>query len=81
MLGELALPQTPAADAGLQLDDVILQIDSISVRSENHLINVISGLPAGQRVRLQVWRSRELVTIDAVVGDWAKAQNRFQGVP
>ncbi|MBI3410003.1 MAG: trypsin-like peptidase domain-containing protein [Planctomycetes bacterium] len=77
-LVEKVFPQTPAAEAGLQADDVILQIDTVAVRTENHLINLIAGLPSGQRVRLQVWRNRSLVTLDAVVGDWAKAQTRFQ---
>ena len=48
------------------------------VRNENHFINLISSLPAGQRVRLNVWRDRRPITIDAVVGDWAAAQARFQ---
>jgi serine protease Do len=48
---------------------------------ENHLINLISSLPPGQRVRLQVWRERNMMALDAVVGDWAKAQNRFRAEP
>jgi serine protease Do len=80
-LVEKVFPQTPAAEAGLQTDDVILQIDSVGIRTENHLINLVSALPAGQRVRLQVWRNRGLVTLDAVVGDWNKAQTRFQANP
>lgn len=77
-LVEKVYAQTPAADAGLQADDVIVQIDSIAIRTENHLINMISSLPPGQRVRLQVWRNRGLATVDAVVGDWGKAQSRVQ---
>jgi serine protease Do len=72
-------PETPAASAGLQANDVILKVEAVTIRSENHLINLISGLPVGQRVRLQVWRQRQLVTLEAQVGDWSKAQNRFQG--
>jgi S1-C subfamily serine protease len=69
---------TPAADSGLQANDVILQVENISIRNENHLINLISGLNAGQRIRLQVWRNRSTTTLDATVGDWAKAQARFR---
>jgi S1-C subfamily serine protease len=71
-------PETPAASAGLQPGDVILKVEAVTIRSENHLINLISGLPIGQRVRLQVWRQRQLTTLEAQVGDWSKAQNRFQ---
>lgn len=71
-------PDTPAAVAGLQANDVILQVESISIRNENHLINLISNLNAGQRVRMQVWRDRATTSLDATVGDWAKAQTRFR---
>ncbi len=77
-LVEKVFPGTPAADAGLVTSDVILQIENIPIRNENHLINLISGLTPGQRVRMQVWRNRDNTAITAVVGDWAKAQTRFR---
>jgi serine protease Do len=71
-------PGTPAEQAGLRVNDVVLQVDGVTVRNDNHLINLISMLPAGQRVRLQVWRERRVQTLDAVIGDWAAAQVRFR---
>jgi serine protease Do len=71
-------PETPAALAGLRTNDVILRVDDITIRNDNHLINMISNLPAGQRVKLQLWRDRKVQAIDAVVGDWAKAQSRMR---
>src|SRR5205085_8835965 len=78
-LVEKIYPDTPAASAGLEASDVILQVETVAIRSESHLINLISGLPIGQRVRLQVWRQRQLVNLEATVGDWSKAQSRFLG--
>jgi S1-C subfamily serine protease len=75
---ETVYADTPASSAGLQSRDVILEVNGSVVRNENHFINLISSLPAGQRVRLNVWRDRRALTIDAVVGDWAAAQARFQ---
>ena len=69
---------TPAADAGLRANDVVLQVDNTLIRNENHLINLISTLPARQRVRLQIWRERKLLILEAVVGDWSREQNRFR---
>ena len=69
---------TPAAEAGLRAQDVILQIDAVSIRNENHFINHISTLPAGQRVVLQVWREGKKVNLTAVVGDWTNGRNRFK---
>lgn len=77
-LVEKVYPDTPAANAGLKPNDVILQIESVAIRNENHLINLISNLPIGQRIRMQVWRDRSTSTLEAVVGDWAKAQSRFR---
>jgi S1-C subfamily serine protease len=77
-LVETVYPQTPAATAGLQTGDVILKLDDVAVRNENHLINMISATPAGQRVRLHIWRNRQLAEMQAVVGDWAEAQTRLK---
>jgi S1-C subfamily serine protease len=80
-LVERVFTDTPAAAAGLRPNDVILQVETVVIRNENHLINLISTLPAGQRVRLQVWRERRMTALDAVVGDWGKAQERFRAGP
>jgi S1-C subfamily serine protease len=77
-LVERIYADTPAAAAGLRVNDVVLQVEAVAIRNENHLINLVSTLPPGQRVRLQVWRDRTTLTLDAVVGDWSKAQARFQ---
>jgi S1-C subfamily serine protease len=68
---------TPAAAAGLRANDVILEVDGTAVRNDTHFINLIAALPVGQRVRLQVWRDKKAVAVDAVVGDWAQGQSRL----
>jgi S1-C subfamily serine protease len=80
-LVETVYPETPAAVAGLRANDVVLHLDGAAIRNENHLINLISVQPAGKKVRLQIWRERRLVTLDATVGDWAQGQNRFRLTP
>ena len=78
---ESVYPDTPAAAAGLRNNDVILAVEGTTIRNENQLINLISGLPAGQRIRLEVWRDRKSVFLDAVVGDWAQGQARLRANP
>jgi S1-C subfamily serine protease len=80
-LVETVYPDTPAATAGLKVNDVVLQVDGTAIRNENQLINVIAATPPGQKVRLQVWREKRTVTLDAVVGDWSKGQGRFRPSP
>jgi S1-C subfamily serine protease len=74
---DAVVPESPAALAGLKVNDVILQLDSVSIRNDNHLINLISMLPAGQRVHLQIWRERKVMAVDAVVGDWTVAKSKI----
>jgi S1-C subfamily serine protease len=75
---EAVYKDTPAAQAGLKVNDVVLKADNLAIRNENHLINLISALPPGQKVRLHVWRGGKTVTLEAVVGDWSRAQSRFR---
>ena len=71
-------PETPAADAGLRRQDVILELDGDAVRNENQFINRISAMPPGQKIKLKVWREKRATDIEAVVGDWSKAESRFK---
>jgi S1-C subfamily serine protease len=71
-------PETPAATAGLQKNDVILELDGTVIRNENHFINRISRTAPGKSIRLRIWRDRRAVDVDAVVGDWSKAESRFK---
>jgi S1-C subfamily serine protease len=77
-LVERVYPETPAAAAGMRPNDVVLQVDSVAIRNDTHLINLVAGMQAGQRIRMQVWRDRNVVTLDAVIGDWGRAQGRFR---
>jgi S1-C subfamily serine protease len=71
-------PGTPAEQAGLRVNDIVLSVDGAAIRNDNHLINLISMLPVGQKVKLSVWRERQSVALEATIGDWAQAQSRFR---
>lgn len=73
---DAVVANSPGGRAGLRANDVVLKVDSIEIRHDNHLINLISMLPAGQKVRLEVWRDRKAITLDAEVGDWQSARPR-----
>ena len=42
---------------------------------------ILQNIPAGQKVKLQVWREKKTMTMEAVIGDWSKNQSRFKATP
>jgi len=75
-LVEIVHNGTPAQSAGLRVGDVILKLEDVPLRDENHLINLISTLPPGQRVKLAVWRDRRMLEVQAVIGDYPGQKDR-----
>lgn len=75
-LVEIVHPNTPAAAAGLRAGDVVLQIEDVVVRDENHFINTVCALPPGQKVRLTVWRDRKAMAVDVTIGEYAGSKSR-----
>ena len=76
-LVELVHDGTPAQTAGLRPGDVILRLEDVALRDENHLINLISTLPPGQRVKLLVWRDRRSQNLDVMIGDYSGKKDRM----
>jgi S1-C subfamily serine protease len=75
-LVEIVHPGTPAATAGLRQGDVLLRLEDVELRDENHLINLVSALPPNQKVRLTVWRDRRAQAIEVLIGDWSASRSR-----
>ena len=73
-LVEVVHPATPAETAGLKAGDVVLKLEDITIRDENHLINLVSALPANQKVKLGVWRDRRLQNVEVTIGEWGTRQ-------
>lgn len=63
---------TPAARAGLRIDDVILSFEGIDVQDENHLINLVSLTAVGKKVTLVVFRDGEKIDVEVLLSDRAK---------
>lgn len=65
---------TPASNARLQYNDVVLEFDGIKVQDENHLINLVSLTDVGRRVKLSVFRGGTKVTIEVLLTDRPEAR-------
>jgi serine protease Do len=70
-LVEIVHPNTPAEAAGLKTGDVVLKLEDVELRDENHLINLVSALPPHHKVKLTVWRERQSMPLEVTVGDWS----------
>ena len=55
---------------------VILAMEDVRVRDENHLINTICALTPGQRVKMTVWRDRKSQAVEVTIGEPAGQKSR-----
>ena len=60
---------TPAEQAGLHVDDVVLEFNGTPVRGQDHLVRLVSVTPVGQQVPLVVQRGRMKHTAVVTIGD------------
>jgi serine protease Do len=78
LVGEV-LPGSPAAKAGLQSGDVILEFNGKPVADSQHLRLEVAGAAPGEKVPVRVWRNGSSKTVDVVVNelkeDGARAKN------
>ena len=66
-IGELVKDQ-PAQEAGLRVDDAILQIDDKPVREFSEIPELVKSA-AGQPLRLRVWRAGEILEVSVLPKD------------
>ena len=62
-------PQSPAAQGGVRVGDVVLRFNGTEVADLNHLINLVSMAAIGQAADLVVWRDRRELAMKVVVAD------------
>ena len=49
-------PGSPAAKAGLKVEDVVVRFNGVTVTDLNHLINLVSMAPIGAEAEVVIWR-------------------------
>jgi serine protease Do len=64
--GEFAVvPASPAEKAGLQMKDVILEIDGVKIEKGNDLHKLVRRKNFGDKLKLKVWRSGREIDVEA----------------
>lgn len=51
------LPQSPAAQAGVQVGDVIVEFDGIRIENDGHLVKTVGLTPVGRTVEIVIYRN------------------------
>lgn len=69
----------PAADAGLKVEDAILQIDSKLIEDSRDLARTIADLPAKVSVDVKVWRNKAEQTVKVKLGTYPNTQEVAEG--
>ncbi len=59
---------TPAHDAGLRDEDIIVRIDGRLVTTPHELISTVGNMMPGTKVKLEIFREGRTETLDAVLG-------------
>jgi serine protease Do len=73
------LEGTSAARAGLQANDIIVEINDQVIRTREALIDLVGGFRPGDRVRLKVRRGEEVLDISTTLGSrMAGSRREFQ---
>lgn len=74
----IVYPNTPAFEAKLQRNDVVLSVDDIEVHDLNHLINLVSLKEIGSSIKLVVYRDGKRLTVQMKAVDLDKSQHRAE---
>ena len=64
-----ATPNGPAARAGFQAADVVLQLDGTAVTKASDLIALIRNSKPGDKLNFVVWRKGEEVSVQTIAGE------------
>ncbi|USI72283.1 Do family serine endopeptidase [Sphingomonas morindae] len=71
-------PGYPGARAGIQQGDVISKINGQDVTPDNTLSFIVSNLPIGARVPIELYRRGQKLTVTAVIGE-RPPESQIQG--
>ena len=62
---ELAvIPGSPADKAGLEENDIILEVDGVRVDQTNSLVSLIQKRSIGDKLKLKIWHDDEEITVE-----------------
>ncbi len=61
------VPQSPASIAGLKEGDIIIEMNSVPVKSMKDMAEIIKRLSAGEKVMIKVLRGKDIFSIEVLI--------------
>ncbi|HIX62269.1 MAG TPA: PDZ domain-containing protein, partial [Candidatus Halomonas stercoripullorum] len=71
-------PEGPAAEAGLQAGDVVLEVNGEEVEQSRNLPRLIGRVAPGSSAELTIMRDGEQRDVEVTIGDWPDADEPTQ---
>ncbi len=71
------VPNSPADNAGMQIQDVIIEFDGEKITNPSHLKNVVSSTPPGKRSKLIIVRDGNRKTINIILEELEQKSQIF----
>jgi len=62
-------PNSPAQDAGLKVEDIVIEVDGKKINNRNHLMNMVASYKPGTRVPITLWRNKKEMKVNLVLGE------------
>jgi membrane-associated protease RseP (regulator of RpoE activity) len=72
------MKDSPAEEAGLRVDDLILELDGRKLADAGEMVSRMSRARVGDRVSLTIWRDGERRTLQATLRERPQAMNPIQ---
>jgi serine protease Do len=62
-------PQSPAAQAGLRVNDVILEFNGMRIEEDEHFVSLVKLTEVGRQVEMLVVRDGKVLRMNVLIGD------------
>ena len=60
---------SPAAAAGLQIGDIITEVDGTTIDANHRLADIVAAYQPGDRIKVRVWRTGDTKTMTVTLGE------------
>lgn len=68
--GVAVMPDSPAAKAGIQADDIIFEINGKKIQGKDTLLSLAQAYKPGDRIKLKLLRGKDILTVEVTLDEF-----------